>query len=114
MYRNNRHVAMKILTADAFDKSHPTLELDILHKISPHSESQGPNHILRLLDEFSHKGPNGVHICLIFKAMGPDLSRYRKLFPDVKIPVPVAKSITRQLLLALAFLHEANHVIHCG
>lgn len=111
--RNNRHVAMKILTADAFDKSHPTLELDILHKISPHSESQGPNHILRLLDEFSHKGPNGVHICLIFKAMGPDLSRYRKLFPDVKIPVPVAKSITRQLLLALAFLHEANHVIHC-
>jgi serine/threonine-protein kinase SRPK3 len=105
---------MKILTADAFDKSYPTLELDILHKISPHSDSQGSEHILRLLDEFSHEGPNGVHICLIFKAMGPDLSRYRKLFPDVKIPVPVAKSITRQLLLALVFLHETNHVIHCG
>jgi serine/threonine-protein kinase SRPK3 len=105
---------MKILTADAFDKSHPTLELDILHKISPQTKSQGSEHILHLLDEFSHESPNGLHICLVFKAMGPDLSMYRKLFPNVKIPVPVAKRITKQLLLALAFLHETNHVIHCG
>ncbi|KAF1920903.1 serine kinase [Ampelomyces quisqualis] len=111
--RNNRHVAMKILTADAFDTIHSSLELDILHKISRYTKSLGSEHILHLLDEFSHEGPNGVHICLVFKAMGPDLSRYRKLFPDVKIPVPIAKSITKQVLLALAFLHETNHVIHC-
>ena len=105
---------MKVLTADAFDKRHPTLELDMLHKVPSQSGSRSSENILRLLDEFSHEGSNGGHICLIFEAMGPDLSRYRKLFPDVKILVPIAKSIARQLLLALALLHEIHHVIRCG
>jgi serine/threonine-protein kinase SRPK3 len=112
--RSSHHVALKVLTADAFDEKHPTFELDILHQISTPSESRGSEHILRLIDEFKHQGPNGVHVCLIFKAMGPDLAKYRKLFPNVKLPVPIAKTIAKKLLLALSFLHETHHVIHCG
>lgn len=103
-----------MLTANAFDEKHPTFELDILHQISTRLENQGTLHILRLIDEFKHHGPNGVHVCLVFKAMGPDLAKYRQLFPNAKLPVPIVKRITRQLLLALSLLHETHHVIHCG
>ncbi|OTA78343.1 hypothetical protein M434DRAFT_87359 [Hypoxylon sp. CO27-5] len=44
--------------------------------------------------------------------MGPNLSIYRRLFPYLRIPVPVAKNIARQLLQALAFLHDTCHIIH--
>ncbi|KAF4448913.1 Sterigmatocystin 8-O-methyltransferase [Fusarium austroafricanum] len=41
----------------------------------------GSNHVLGLLDNFEQTGPNGQHACIIFKAMGPDLSRYRSYLP---------------------------------
>lgn len=89
--------------------------MDILHQLSSRLDiHQGSRHILALIDEFKHNGPNGDHVCLIFKAMGPDLAKYRKLFPSVRIPIPVMKKITKQLLPALSFLHDANRVIHTG
>ncbi|SPQ22208.1 1c17f1d4-95d7-478a-8e76-adfc9a26f8ae [Thermothielavioides terrestris] len=108
-----RHVALKILTADCYGQQQDTFELDILRQIkaqtTPHP---GSNHILPLLDQFEHQGPNGKHVCLVFKAMGPDIQRYRRLFPRLRIPVPLVKDISRQLLLALAYLHDVCRVIH--
>ncbi|KAL2021638.1 hypothetical protein VTK56DRAFT_6991 [Thermocarpiscus australiensis] len=44
--------------------------------------------------------------------MGPDMSRYRRLFPKLRIPLPLMKDISRQLLLAVSYLHDAYRVIH--
>ena len=76
--------------------------------------NSGANHILDLLDEFEHHGLNGNHACLVFKAMGPDMSKYRRLFPKLKIPLPFMKNISKQLLLALSYLHDTCRVIHTG
>lgn len=118
LYRTNQHVALKILTADSFGGEKATFELDILrHLASKVAESPGSpaaNHIVGLEDEFKHSGPSGRHICLVFKPMGPDMSHYRKLFSRAKLPIPVAKKVTKELLIALAFLHDTCQVIHTG
>jgi serine/threonine-protein kinase SRPK3 len=113
--RSNSHVALKVITADAFDEQHPSFELDIIRKLSSYRGShQGYKYILGLIDEFRHRGPNGEHVCLVFKPMGPDLDKYRRLFTGARIPVPMMKRMTKQLLQALSFLHDTNHVIHTG
>ncbi|KAI1413533.1 kinase-like protein [Hypoxylon sp. FL1857] len=115
--QTGKHVALKILTADSYNGKKDTFELDILRCMA-FKTTRAPNivpgsdRILGLLDEFQHYGPNGKHVCLVFKPMGPNLSIYRRLFPHLRIPVSVAKNIARQLLQALAFLHDTCHIIH--
>ena len=78
----------------------------------------GAQHVLGILDNFEHVGPNGKRACLVFKAMGPDMgpdmSKFRRVFPGSRIAVPLMKSISKQLLLSLAFLHDTCRVIHSG
>jgi serine/threonine-protein kinase SRPK3 len=113
--RTKRHVALKMLTADSYGHQQDTFEMDILGEIkSKGATTPGSQHVLGLLDNFEHIGPNGKHVCLVFKAMGPDMSKFRRLFPRSRIPTPLMKSISRQLLLALAFLHDECRVIHSG
>ncbi|KAJ0155622.1 Serine/threonine-protein kinase SRPK [Colletotrichum tanaceti] len=115
-----RHVALKVLTADSFGNGNDTLELEILMRLkacaaaSPTSPPPLPGaaHVLGLLDQFEHRGPHGNHVCLVVKATGPDLSRFRRLFPGLRLPPPLVKSVSRQLLLALAHLHDTCQVIH--
>ncbi|KAH7133707.1 kinase-like domain-containing protein [Dactylonectria macrodidyma] len=108
-----RHVALKVLTADSYGHKDDIFELDILKNIKAQQiQHPGRGHILGLLDDFEHHGPNGNHACLVFKAMGPDLSEYRRLFPHLRIPLPLIKEISRQLLFALSYLHDICRVIH--
>ncbi|KAI8953812.1 kinase-like protein [Xylaria longipes] len=105
------HVALKILTADSFGGEKSTFELDILRhlasRVTESPGSPGANHIVGLQDEFKHSGPNGRHVCLVFKSMGPDMSHYRRLFSRARLSIPVAKKVTKELLMALAFLHDS-------
>ncbi|KAI1185293.1 kinase-like domain-containing protein [Nemania serpens] len=102
--QTDEHVALKILTADSFGGEKPTFELDILRYLASKATetpgNPGADHIVGLQDEFKHSGPNGRHVCL------------RKLFPRAKLPIPVAKKVTKELLMALAFLHDTCQVIH--
>ncbi|KAH7035600.1 kinase-like domain-containing protein [Microdochium trichocladiopsis] len=114
--REKRHFALKILTADSYDGKHDTFEMAILKKIKSQSANirgPGPQSLLGLVGDFEHTGPHGKHTCLVFEAMGLDMSKFRRLFPRACIPVPLLKDITRQLLSALALLHDTCKVIHC-
>lgn len=112
----NRHVALKFLTADtSFEMGNTTLERSILKKLNKESNnSPGVNRITKLLHDFTFSGPNGKHSCLVFKPTGPSLSEYRKLFPGLRVPVPIVKNIARQLLQGLAYLHDTCNVVHTG
>lgn len=74
----------------------------------------GAGHVLGLVDEFEHSGPYGNHVCLVSKPMGPDMTKYRRLFPKARIPLATMKTIARQPLLALDFLHDICGIVHCG
>lgn len=111
-----RHVALKVLTTDCYGQQQDTFELDILQQLKEKTKiwHSGLNHILPLLGQFQHHGPHGKHLCFVFPAMGPDLKTYRRLFPKLRIPVPLVKQIARKLLLALAYLRDVCLVIHTG
>ncbi|ROT41181.1 serine protein kinase [Sodiomyces alkalinus F11] len=113
---NNRYVALKFLVSEI---SRPT-EVQILRHIKNLAPVESPKHITQLLDEFQHHGPNGIHNCLVFEPMGPSVNtmveelpqfKPRKRGMNVRYPPQMAKSILKQSLLALAFLHD-NGIAH--
>ncbi|KAL8728714.1 MAG: hypothetical protein Q9166_005201 [cf. Caloplaca sp. 2 TL-2023] len=117
-----RHVALKILVADAFGfydekkqwHSQPrTFENEILQDIdSVHSDHPGRKHIPKLLDEFEHTGPHGTHVCLIFQLMGRTLDTFSAQWRPPRVPSPIMRRAVKQLLSALDFLHRICGVIH--
>ncbi|KAF4506568.1 hypothetical protein G6O67_006638 [Ophiocordyceps sinensis] len=115
--RNNRYVALKILVSEI---SASTNELRILRHITKVAPSGGASHITQLLDEFEHRGPNGIHKCLLFEPMGPSVNTMVEELPQfnprrwemkIRYPPQMAKTILKQSLQALAFLHE-NGIAH--
>lgn len=66
---------------------------------------------MQLLDHFEHKGPNGLHLCLVFPVMVSDgeamtireKPRYSGYIREVSL----------QILLGLDFLHDSG-LIHGG
>jgi non-specific serine/threonine protein kinase len=75
----------------------------------------GKEHIISLKDYFKHKGPNGEHGCLVFEAMGPSTATMVECLPEhllsktgrkERYPIWMARSILRQVLLGIDFLHR--------
>lgn len=113
--RTNKHVAVKILTADSLDVDHPVFELEILQRIvSADLSHPGYQHVIHLIDNFHHIGPNGTHLCLVFPVMGENLDVFRRRFVTGQIPATLMKQIARQILLGLDYIHHSCNVIHTG
>lgn len=70
--------------------------------------------MLSALDQFKHNGPNGEHVCFVFDVMGYHLGFQSAKYEDGKLPVLSVKSVVRQLLLGLDFLHRECGIIHTG
>ncbi|KAM3490723.1 hypothetical protein MY3957_005979 [Beauveria namnaoensis] len=115
--RNKRYFALKILVAEASGQAREVRILQHLAAVAPAEEQR---RITQLLDEFEHRGPNGTHKCLVFEPMGPTVNSMVEELPQfkprrrqmrVRYPPNMAKSILKQSLQALAFLHS-NGVAH--
>ncbi|KAL2061510.1 hypothetical protein VTL71DRAFT_6887 [Oculimacula yallundae] len=113
-----RYVALKVLVA----KESPTSkELPILEHIARSSASYpGSKHVISMLDNFTHKGPNGTHLCLVFEPMGGTAASIRETLPCnlphrkgrvARYPLWMAKRILRHTLIALDFLHQVG-IVH--
>ncbi|KAG6100487.1 hypothetical protein E4U31_003976 [Claviceps sp. LM219 group G6] len=110
-----RYVALKILKADSYGGPQPSSECEILAKIrevSRGSSHEGPKYISPLLDQFSHRGPNGDHVCLVFDVLGFHLGLQTGFYNNEPLPGKAAKEIIRQILTGLDFLHRECGVIH--
>ncbi|KAG6119017.1 hypothetical protein E4U14_005989 [Claviceps sp. LM454 group G7] len=111
----HRFVALKVLRADCYGRPHHAFEREVLEKIrelSRESSHEGPNYLSPLLDQFTHKGPNGDHVCLTFDVLGHDLYIEAAMYKGRRLPVKAVKEIVRQLLMGLDFLHRKCGAIH--
>lgn len=131
--RLNRHVALKVVksapryTETALDEIkllqrlitsstppvHPTPE----NPNPPPSPSQihpGRSHVISFLDHFKHKGPNGMHVCMVFEVLGENLLGLIKRHQNKGVPMPLVKQIAKQVLLGLDYMHRCCGVIHTG
>lgn len=84
--------------------------LKVIRNTDP--KDSNSNRIVRLLNQFSISGVNGVHTCLVFQPLGCSLYKLIVKNKYQGLPIEVVKSIIRQILEGLHFLHIKCNIIH--
>jgi serine/threonine-protein kinase SRPK3 len=111
-----QHVALKIIRADA-TKGGPNQpkETDILQHVALADPSHpGHRHVVKLLDSFMHTGPNGEHSCIVFEALGESVLKFQRRSESGRLSPEMVRSIARQILLGLDYLHRSCRLVHTG
>ncbi|XP_033858240.3 SRSF protein kinase 3 isoform X2 [Acipenser ruthenus] len=68
--------------------------------------------IVQLIDDFKISGVNGVHVCMVLEVLGHQLLKWIIKSNYMGLPIPCVKSILRQVLQGLDYLHTKCKVIH--
>ncbi|KAF2199242.1 serine/threonine-protein kinase SRPK2 [Delitschia confertaspora ATCC 74209] len=108
-----KHVALKVVRSAAHYTETALDEIKLLKKVvDANKDHPGRKHVVSLLDSFNHKGPNGIHVCMVFEVLGENLLGLIKRWNHRGIPMPLVKQITKQVLLGLDYLHRECGIIH--
>jgi serine/threonine-protein kinase SRPK3 len=88
-------------------------EIQLLQRVVTSSPSHaGRHHVVGLVDNFRHNGPNGSHVCMVFEVLGENLLGLIKRYQHRGVPQPIVKQIAKQVLLGLDYLHNECRIIH--
>lgn len=103
--RLDKWVALKITTADSTSSSR---EVSTLQSLQLKGTSK---YIPKLIDHFTHTGPNGVHQCLVSELLGPSVDNVVSSYHAVgdRVEPEIILMISRQLLETIASVHEAGY-----
>jgi serine/threonine-protein kinase SRPK3 len=108
-----KHVALKVVRSAAHYTETAMDEIKLLRKVvDANKDHPGRKHVVSLLDSFTHKGPHGEHVCMVFEVLGENLLGLIKKWNHRGIPMPLVKQITKQVLLGLDYLHRECGIIH--
>ena len=105
--RADRYVSLKISRADDSKENSEWGTLNGLHHqtlVHP-----GSRFILLPLNNFWIPGPNGNHLCFVSNVLGPTLYDVRDSHEEL-LPLKIARNVTVQLALALAYMHSRGIV----
>lgn len=108
-----RFVAMKIVKSAQHYTETAIDEIKLLRSIRD-SDVTDPfrDKTVRLFDDFKISGINGTHVCMVFEVLGRNLLRLIIRSNYQGIPLPLVKSIIRQTLQGLQYLHSKCRIIH--
>ncbi|XP_062842670.1 SRSF protein kinase 1b isoform X2 [Trichomycterus rosablanca] len=68
--------------------------------------------VVQLLDNFKVSGINGTHVCMVFEVLGHHLLKWIIKSNYQGLPLICVKSIIRQVLQGLDYLHTKCKIIH--
>ncbi|CAD8146627.1 unnamed protein product [Paramecium pentaurelia] len=108
-FKTNNFVALRFQRSAPRFQEAALNEIEILQTI--HKKSKFIN-IVKLLHVFLHKGPFGQHYVLVFEMLGVNLLRISHSTEDRGLNFDQCKSIIKQILIALDFLHRECGIIH--
>lgn len=103
-------IALKIVKSASNHTEAALDEIKLLRKIS-YMDTLCSMPVVHMLDNFTHRGPHGNHVCLVFEVLGKNLLSLIRVY-DKGLPISVVKIITKQLLVGLDFLHSKCKIIH--
>lgn len=108
-----RYVALKIVKSAQHFTDTAKDEIQILKSIR-NADPADPkrNKTVQLLNDFRITGVNGTHICMVFEVLGHNLLKLILKSNYRGIPLVNVKSIIRQVLEGLDYLHGKCKVIH--
>ena len=111
--RERRHSALKIVKSAGRYSETARDEIKLLRQIADASPSHpGRAHIVNFLDSFPHTVSSATHICITFEPLGENLLSLIEKNRKKGVTPCVVKSITKQILLGLQYLHEECDLIH--
>ncbi|TSK13397.1 SRSF protein kinase 2 [Bagarius yarrelli] len=78
------------------------------------SDPADPNKdmVVQLIDDFKISGMNGIHVCMVFEVLGHHLLKWIIKSNYQGLPLPCVKSIIKQVLQGLDYLHTKCKIIH--
>ncbi|KAK0506878.1 hypothetical protein JMJ35_010578 [Cladonia borealis] len=86
----SRHTALKILVSERSQDDH---------------EAQILNH------QFYHEGPNGSHLCLVFKPLGPSVFSKTESYKSNRLLGEISWEASKQIVQGLEYIH-ARGIVH--
>ncbi|KAL1407347.1 hypothetical protein Q8F55_006769 [Vanrija albida] len=109
----SRHVALKVVKSDGHYTETALDEIQLLKAVTTASTSHpGRSHVVGLVDDFRHDGPNGSHVCMVFEVLGENLLGLIKRYQHRGVPTHIVRQIAKQILLGLDYLHTECRIIH--
>lgn len=110
---DKRYVALKIVKSAHHFTETAKDEIKILKAVRD-SDPENPrrNKTVQLLNDFKISGVNGTHVCMVFEVLGHNLLKLILKSNYRGIPLPNVKSIIRQVLEGLDYLHTECSIIH--
>lgn len=109
----NRHVALKVVKSAAHYTETAVDEIKLLEKVvKANPDAPGRKYVVELLDHFMHRGPNGLHVCMVFEVLGENLLSVIKRYRHQGIPIHLVRQIIHQVLMGLDYMHRECGIIH--
>ncbi|XP_051808782.1 SRSF protein kinase 2 isoform X3 [Acanthochromis polyacanthus] len=106
-------VAMKVVKSAQHYTETALDEIKLLRCVRE-SDPNDPNKdmVVQLIDDFKISGVNGIHVCMVFEVLGHHLLKWIIKSNYQGLPLPCVKSIIRQVLQGLDYLHTKCKIIH--
>ncbi|XP_042306976.1 SRSF protein kinase 3 isoform X1 [Sceloporus undulatus] len=111
--KRKRFVALKVVKSAVHYTETAVDEIKLLKCVrdSDPSDLKREN-IVQLIDDFKISGINGVHVCMVLEVLGHQLLKWIIKSNYQGLPIPCVKSILRQVLQGLDYLHTKCKIIH--
>ncbi|XP_030557923.1 SRSF protein kinase 3 [Drosophila novamexicana] len=111
--QEKRYVAIKIVKSAQHFAETAKDEIKILRTVRE-TDPLNPRRqkTVQMFDDFKITGVNGTHICMVFEVLGDNLLKLIRKSNYRGIPLENVKSITRQILEGLDYLHDCCKIIH--
>uniref|UniRef100_A0AAY4BJ68 non-specific serine/threonine protein kinase n=1 Tax=Denticeps clupeoides TaxID=299321 RepID=A0AAY4BJ68_9TELE len=111
--QGKRFVAMKVVKSAEHYTETAVDEIKLLRAVR-NTDPEDPNRekVVQLLDDFKISGINGTHVCMVFEVLGHHLLKWIIKSNYQGLPPPCVKSIIRQVLQGLDYLHSKCKIIH--
>jgi len=106
---SNKFNALKMIRSQDHFRKYANKEVEIMQRVKDLSEhdEQGAAQVAMLRDHFVHKVGNVEHLCMAFEKLETNLRTAGKQ------PLEKVLKFSKQILVALRYLHDVVGLVHC-